>query len=233
MQTYTVLTDLRLFFGTVLLSVGALLPIVDPLGNAPIYLIATTDLRPEQRGLLAKRVAINCFMLLLASALVGAYVLDFFGVSIPAVQVAGGVMVCAIAWSLLNNPNAPATLNQTTSPEISNEHLIERAFYPLTMPLTVGPGSISVAITLGANPDPGVRALVVTTLGHVVGIFIITVAIYLCYRYAEPILRKLGSTGTGILVRLSAFILLCIGVQICWNGIHGLVVGAFPGLAIP
>jgi multiple antibiotic resistance protein len=156
-------------------------------------------------------------------------VLDFFGVSIPAVQVAGGAMVCAIAWSMLNNPTAHAAVNGSAPPPITTDALNQRAFYPLTMPLTVGPGSISVAVTLGANQDPGVRALVVTTLAHVIGIMIITVAVYLCYRYAEKILGKLGPTGTGILVRLSAFILLCIGVQIGWNGIHGLVIGAFPG----
>jgi multiple antibiotic resistance protein len=228
MSFFNHLNDLRHFIGTVLLAVGALLPIVDPLASAPFYLIATADVPPEQRSYVARAVALNCFLLLLVSALVGAYVLDFFGVSIPAVQVAGGAMVCAIAWSMLNNPNTPAAVNGTASPEITTDALNQRAFYPLTMPLTVGPGSISVAITLGANQDPGARALIVTTLAHVIGILIITVSIFLCYRYAEKILGKLGPTGTGILVRLSAFILLCIGVQIGWNGIHGLVVGAFP-----
>ena len=228
MTAYAHFTDLRHFVGTILLAVGALLPIVDPLASAPFYLIATADVPPEQRSYMARAVAFNCFLLLLVSALVGAYVLDFFGVSIPAVQVAGGAMVCAIAWSMLNNPHTPATVNGTAPPTITTDELDQRAFYPLTMPLTVGPGSISVAVTLGANQDPGVRALVVTTLAHVIGIVIITVAIYLCYRYAEKILGKLGPTGTGILVRLSAFVLLCIGVQIGWNGIHGLVIGAFP-----
>jgi multiple antibiotic resistance protein len=231
MPSFTNLPELRHFVETVLLAVGALLPIVDPLGSAPIYLAATADLRPDQRNFMARTVAFNCFLLLLVSALVGAYVLDFFGVSIPAVQVAGGIMVCAIAWSMLNNPNMPAPVNRSAAPENTTDALNQRAFYPLTMPLTVGPGSISVAVTLGANQDPGVRALVVTTLAHVIGILIITASIYLVYRYADKILSKMGPTGTGILVRLSAFILLCIGVQIGWNGIRGLVVGAFPSLA--
>ena len=105
------------------------------------------------------------------------------------------------------------------------------AFYPLTMPLTVGPGSISVALTLGANPTGGVRRLVVTALAHALGILIVAVSIYLCYRYADRILRKLGPTGTGVVVRLSAFILLCISVQICWNGLHALLLSAFPNAA--
>jgi multiple antibiotic resistance protein len=178
---------------------------------------------------MAKAVAVNGFLLLIASTLIGAYVLDFFGLSIPAVQVAGGIVVCAIAWSLLNSPNAPSVLARNGPPAVvPADDLSQRAFYPLTMPLTVGPGSISVALTLGANPTGGVRRLVVTALAHALGILIVAVSIYLCYRYADRILRKLGPTGTGVVVRLSAFILLCIGVQICWNGLHALLVSAFP-----
>jgi len=215
-------------FGSVLmLAVGALLPIVDPLGGAPIYLAMTAGLSPAERARMAKAVAINSFLLLLASALIGAYVLDFFGVSIPSVQVAGGVVVCLIAWSLLNSPNTPAAVDRNAAQSATPDDLSQRAFYPMTMPLTVGPGSISVALTLGANPPEGLRQLLLTTLAHAVGILLVALGVYFCYRYADRILRKLGATGTGVVVRLTAFILLCIGVQICWNGIHALVTSAF------
>jgi multiple antibiotic resistance protein len=97
----------------------------------------------------------------------------------------------------------------------------------MTMPLTVGPGSISVALTLGANPPPGFRSLLATSLAQALGILIVALGVYLCYRYADRILQRLGATGTSVVVRLSAFILLCIGVQIGWNGIHGLIAGGF------
>jgi multiple antibiotic resistance protein len=216
------------FVNTVLLAVGALLPIIDPLGGAPIYLAMTAGLRPEHRGPIAKAVAVNSFFLLLASVLVGAYVLDFFGLSIPAVQVAGGMVVCAIAWSLLNRPDSPATLSRTTEPATVADDLKRRAFYPLTMPLTVGPGSMSVALTLGANPAQGWRAAVITAIAHALGILIVSVAVYFCYRYADRIVNRLGPTGTSVAVRLSAFILLCIGVQITWNGVRALLAIAFP-----
>jgi multiple antibiotic resistance protein len=226
-----ILSDLHQFAATILLAVGALLPIVDPLGGAPIYLAMTAGLTPNERGRMAKAVAVNSFLLLIASALVGAYVLDFFGLSIPAVQVAGGIVVCTIAWSLLNNPASPAALARSNPTTATPDDLGQRAFYPLTMPLTVGPGSISVALTLGANPTPGLRPLVVTATAHALGILIVAVSVYLCYRYADRILRKLGPTGTSVVVRLSAFILLCIGVQICWNGLRALLVGTFPNAA--
>ncbi len=214
------------FATTVLLAIGALLPIVNPLGGAPIFLALSERLTPAERARMAQAVALNSFLLLAASVLVGAYVLDFFGLSIPAVQVAGGIVVCAIAWSLLNSPNSPSSLARDDPSKLSADAFRQRAFYPLTMPLTVGPGSISVALTLGANPSRGFRPQVMTALAHMLGICVVVVSVYLCYRYADRILRRLGAVGTAVVVRLSAFILLCIGVQICWNGVSALLVGA-------
>jgi multiple antibiotic resistance protein len=216
-------------FGSIVtLAVGALLPIVDPLGGAPIYMAMTAGLSSMERTRMAKSVAINSFLLLTASALIGAYVLDFFGLSIPSVQVAGGVIVCLFAWSLLNGPNTPPAGDHNDRRAANAEDLRQRAFYPMTLPLTVGPGSISVALTLGANPPAGLRQLLLTALAHAVGILFVALGVYYCYRYAEGILRKLGATGTTVVVRLTAFILLCIGVQICWNGVHALIASNFP-----
>jgi multiple antibiotic resistance protein len=224
-----VFQDFLHFGSIVMLALGALLPIVDPLGGAPIYLAMTAELTAAERARMAKSVAINSFLLLIASALIGAYVLDFFGLSIPAVQVAGGIVVCLIGWSLLNDPNTQPAVDRNSTPAKPDD-LSARAFYPMTMPLTVGPGAISVALTLGANPPAGFRPLLVTALAHAVGIVLVALGVYLCYRYADRILRKLGPTGTGVVVRLTAFILLCIGVQICWNGVHGLLASGFPAL---
>jgi multiple antibiotic resistance protein len=213
--------NLSQFLDVALVAVAALWPIVDPLGGAPVYLAMTTGLTPEERTRMAKLVAINSFALLVVSILIGAYVFDFFGVSIPAVQVGGGFIVCAIAWSLLTSPSTPAVSER--SGNAGPEALSQRAFYPITMPLTVGPGSISVAMTLGANPPRGLRPLVTTAVAHILGVFVVAVSIYLCYRYADRILRRLGTTGTNVLIRLTAFILFCIGVQITWNGVRAMI----------
>jgi multiple antibiotic resistance protein len=215
------------FVQTVLLAVGALLPIVDPLGGAPIYQRLTAGVDPADRAPLAKRVALDSFVLLLASTLIGTYVLEFFALSIPAVQLAGGIVVCAIAWPLLTGPDTPEALSRTKAAEAAATEWRPRAFYPLTLPLTVGPGSISVALALGANRAGGVRWWLFTALAHALGILIVAAAVYVCYRYADVILRKLGATGAAVLMRLSAFILLCIGVQIAWNGIDALLSSTF------
>ena len=217
------LPDLRQFVETLFVAVAALLPIVNPLGGAPIYLANTVDLTTTQHGELAQRVARNCALLLLASLLLGAYVLDFFGLSIPIVQVAGGLVVCSIAWSLLQEPDAAPALQDEARRVVTPADLRKRAFYPLAMPLTVGPGSISVAIALGANQAQGVRSALVIGAAHVVAVALVAIAIYLCYRFADRVLHRLGDTGTVVLTRLSAFILLCIGVQMLWNGVAALL----------
>ena len=219
------LPDLRQFVEAVVLAVAALLPIVNPLGGAPIYLAKTVGLTSEQHAELAKRVARNCALLLLASLLLGTYVLDFFDLSIPIVQVAGGLVVCSIAWSLLHEPDNPPALQDESRRVVSTEDLRRRAFYPLTMPLTVGPGSISVAIALGANESQTVRGEFVIGLAHVTAVAIVAITIFLSYRYADRLLRRLGDSGTVVVTRLSAFILLCIGVQILWNGVSALLAG--------
>jgi len=225
------LERIHYFAGIVFIAVAALLPIIDPFAGAPIYLAMTSGFTPQERARAAKLVALNSFALLLASILIGAYVLDFFGVSIPAVQVAGGLVVCALAWSLLNGPATPDV--SSAADAVTPDGLTQRAFYPLTMPLTVGPGSISVAITLGANPPRNLRALLITTLAHVVGVLITVLAIYLCYRYADRLVRRLGKTGTDIMIRLTAFILLAIGTQIIWNGAHTMLTSVVQPSATP
>ena len=217
------LAEVRTFVETMLLAVAALLPIVNPIAGAPVFLAKTADLSPEDRAATAFRVARHGFALLLASALIGAYVLDFFGLSIPIVQVAGGLVVSVLGWTLLSQEEAVDRVAREAAATHTPESIESRAFYPLTMPVTVGPGSISVAITLGANPPSGYRALALTLVAHAVGLAIVALVIWIVYAKADVVLRKLGRTGAVIVTRLSAFILLCVGVQIVWNGVRKLL----------
>jgi multiple antibiotic resistance protein len=202
-----------------LLVFAALFPIVNPVGGAPVFLAMTHGLDDAQRKLLARRIAVNAFLLVLASFFVGGYVIQFFGLSVPVVQVGGGILVCALAWELLHSEQA----DQVPVRPQSTDELAVRAFYPMTMPLTVGPGSISIAITLGAQLPRGVHAYTIGVLGAALGAFALAIAVFVLYRYAERLTRALGPTGTAVLLRLSAFILLCIGVQIIWSGAFSLL----------
>lgn len=217
-----------LFVSKFLFVVAALLPIINPPGLVPIFIGQTARNSPQQRAYLARRIAIYCFLLLLGSMYIGGFVLDFFGVAMPVVQVSGGLLITFAAWRMLNDAPAENTPDSaaTQPPVVNREELKQRAFFPLTFPLTVGPGSVSVAITVGASLTShtrGLGKLVVTPLASFAAVTVLSLLVYACYRYADKLLRYLGQTGSVIFLRLSAFILLCLGVQIMWDGVSGLV----------
>lgn len=210
---------MRLFIENFLLVVVALLPIVNPLGAAAVFIAITRGLTPNGRIFLSRKVAINAFLLLAASLFVGNLVLIFFGLSVPVVQIGGGLIVCNLAWHLLKQDSSSDLDNSEQEHELSpDKHKIGQAFYPLTLPLTIGPGAISVAITLGANHANSVHSWFTVAPSFIAGAAAVAASIYLCFRYAYQITNLLGSTGTLVFTRLFAFILLCIGVQIIWNG---------------
>jgi multiple antibiotic resistance protein len=208
---------------TALVTLAALLPITNPPGNAPIFLALTHGMSGPERRAMARRVGLNCMLLLLAAAFVGSYVLAFFDISLPVVRVGGGILVAATAWRLLQAEGEASGDPVGASRRVTAEEIAGRAFYPLSFPITVGPGSISIAITLGASlPKQGVP-LIASSAGLVLGIWVASLAIWLANRYALRMVSALGATGTAVFLRLSAFILLCIGVQICWDGLHELL----------
>lgn len=201
---------------TVLLVYAGLFPIVNPLGGAPIFLGVTRGNSEAERSQIALRIAIGGFFLLLGSMFIGSHVLEFFGITLPVVRVAGGVVVTAFAWKLLHSG---ANVDQPSDASLKPASAAD-AFYPLTLPLTVGPGSIAVAITLGSQrPRAAELAEVIALSGAaVLGLVAICATVYVSYRYAQKIANVLGETGINVMVRLSAFILLCIGIQIMWSG---------------
>jgi multiple antibiotic resistance protein len=170
-----------------LLIVGALFPIVNPIGNTPIFLSLTRGVSHQGRAALARIIAFNGLILMLTSILIGTHILTFFGISLPVVQVGGGLIVIATGWTLLRRPNEDEVGEADTRRECNEENYSRQAFYPLTLPLTVGPGSIAVAITIGANRSEGSEWKWPLIGGMLLGSAIISVSIYLSYRFAERI----------------------------------------------
>jgi len=199
---------------------SALFPIVDPLSASPIFLALTRSISPATRRELSWRVSWNSLALMAGSYFLGSHLLNFFGVSLPAVQVGGGLVVCAFGWTLLMQKDGD---RDATSETVHPKDIFHKAFYPLTLPLTIGPGSISVAITVGANTTHNYGVHIPIIVAALIAMSLIAVSIFLCYRFADWLVRVLGETGTTVVIRLSAFLLLCIGVQIIWNGINALL----------
>lgn len=205
---------------TFLLTFGALFSIVNPFTGAFIFFGATRGLAPRTRRLVSRWVAIYAFCIVAASLYIGAYVLEFFGISIPVLRVAGGIVIALSAWRMLSEPDATEQRRSETPNPTSIDVASSRlAFYPLTMPLTTGPGTIAVAISLGTGRPTGFHAATLAFLFEtVLAVAALALLIHVLYRNSERLARWMGATGTSIVVRLSAFLLFCIGIQIFWNG---------------
>ena len=211
---------------TFLLAFTAFFSIVNPLSSAFIFLSSTQGCEPRMRAQLARWVAIYAFSIVSVSLYVGAYVLEFFGISLPVLQVAGGIVIAMSGWRMLSGPDATEQRRSETTSAIAEKLEPSRlAFYPLTMPLTTGPGTISVAISVGSQRPNGFGeqwlGFVLQTL---LAVALLSVAVYAMYRNSARIAGAIGATGTTIVMRLSAFLLFAIGIQVFWNGASQLLV---------
>src|SRR5271157_2624131 len=208
------------YFG---LAFSALLPVVNPLGSALVFLGLVGLAPPEVFRDLARKIALNTTLLLLVVELVGAALLNFFGISLPVVQVAGGFVLAAMGWGLLNEKKTPTT-EETSAVPSALAALESQVFYPFTFPVTAVPGCIVIMLTLSAHASS--TSTTENILGHI-GIMVAVVAlsysVYLSYRYAPKITQKISPQTVHGILRVIAFILLCIGVQIAWKGVQVLI----------
>jgi multiple antibiotic resistance protein len=206
---------------TFLLAFGALFSIVNPLSGAFIFFGATQGMDAKMRALVSRWVSIYAFCIVSLSLYVGAYVLSFFGISIPVLRVAGGIIVAMSGWRMLNEPDATEQRSEApTYPRSFDTPPSRLAFYPLTMPLTTGPGTISVAISIGAGRPPAIHPALIGLffVETLCATLLLALLVYALYRNSARIADFIGATGTTIIVRLSAFLLFCIGIQVLWNG---------------
>ena len=211
------------------LAFTVLLPLINPVGSALVFLGLVGDAPPVVYHSLARRIAIANVIFLGIFELLGSTILSFFGISLPIVQLAGGIVISAIGWGVLNQNDSAASVRskQEESGDRSMtefDDLRQKIFYPFTFPITSGPGTLVGLLTLSAHVSG--RTVTDHVLGHL-GVFlsvvVLSVIVYFCYAYAPKVTSKISpSTAHGIL-RVIAFILLCIGVQIAWNGLSALL----------
>jgi multiple antibiotic resistance protein len=208
---------------TFLLVVAALFPVVNPPGSALVFLSLTKRASVATRRSLARRISINAFFVMSGSLLIGALVLRLYGISVPVLRVAGGLIVAVSGWKLLNEGSPRET--DDVSEGATKTDYVSQVFYPLTLPITTGPGTIAVMISLGlsrtaySDHSQDFQFFGAAILAALVMAF----GIYVCFAYSDRVERLLGRGGTDIVVRLSAFILFCLGVQILWTGASDLL----------
>lgn len=235
------------FWRMFVLSFTALLPLINPLGSALVFVGLVGDASAETYKMLARRISVNTVVFLAVIELLGSTILTFFGLSLPIVQLAGGLVVAAIGWGLLNQKDAQAmSEDQRTEAQArvtpSTQRVVEatameaggarpaddslalKTFYPFTFPITAGPGTLVVMLTLSAHASSGpVRERVFGHLAVFSAVVGLCALVYLCYAYAPALTRRIAPNTVHGILRVIAFILLCIGVQIAWNGVAALV----------
>jgi len=210
---------IRLFdFFTIAFS--ALFPLINPLGSAMLFLGLAGPADEVVYKHLARRIALFTVLFLVVVDLAGALLLTFFGISLPVVQVAGGLVLASMGWKLLNEPDAqPPNPSQATEPSSSLQTLDSKVFYPFTFPLTAGPGTVVVTLTLAAHAEqPTIIDSIFSQLGFFLAIVALCVLVYFAYGYAPTLARKVSQQTIHGILRIISFILLAIGVQIFWRG---------------
>jgi multiple antibiotic resistance protein len=200
-----------------LLGFPALFSIVNPISGAFIFRTRTDERSHEERASLARRVGIYAAAVMLVALWAGSYVLAFFGITLPALRCAGGLVLALYAWAMLNSPERrEARKHEQAAPA---QGVDDVAFFPLTLPFTTGPGTISVAVALGSAHPPTGEGLVPFFIGMSAAALVIAISVWLFYSFADQLSRLLGPNAIQTITRLSAFFQLCIGVQILITGV--------------
>ena len=196
--------NLSQFTNTFLYVYSSLITVINPIGGGLFFLSMTMSATREMRGKIAARVAIYCFFMTIVSLWIGSFILSFFGISLGVLRVGGGLVLFGAGWAMLNAPTG---------------ELMAKAFYPLTLPLTIGPGAISVATAIGTSTEINLTNILGVNLAAVAT----TLTIFVCFKYSDRITARLGAAGSDAVARIFSFILLCLGVQVLWTGVSDLV----------
>jgi multiple antibiotic resistance protein len=187
----------------------ALFPIVDPFGGIPIFFTMTSSWTDKDRRITAFKTGLWVFVILVTFLFFGRFVLHFFGISLPVLKIAGGLIVANTAWGMV-------TSHARITPEESHEAQDKEdiSLTPLAMPLMSGPGAIGVVMALAANVDSAA-----SYLGMVIGIAAIALTVLLLFWLGGPLVRRLGPNAVGAINKIFGFLILAIAVQLVWDGV--------------
>ncbi len=198
----------------VLSTVGALLPIVNPLSAVGMVVTITANLTDNERTEQIRRACIYMFFILTSFLVAGGLIMNFFGISIPGLRIAGGMIVSYLGFRML----FPDTTTMSRQEQVEAAAKADVSFTPLAMPGLSGPGSIAVVVGMSATAQESQHIVV----GHAliaVGIAIVGVISYVVLRAATKLSKVLGVAGMNAMARIMGFLLICIGVQFIINGV--------------
>jgi multiple antibiotic resistance protein len=199
----------------------ALFPVVNPIGTALILSGMTSGTDATVWKAMLRKIAANSFLVLTFFYLFGSLILQLFGITIPVVQVSGGIVLAVMGWQMLNGSSGDSG-SADGGPHDTGTSIAVKAFYPYTFPITVGPGGLAVAMTFGAHVQRGTSMGLAERVGGVIGTFAICATVYLCFANLQYINKKIPPAAVKAISKMLAFFVICIGVQILWEGIRAL-----------
>lgn len=191
-----------------------LVPVINPFSGAMFFVTLSSHLSDSDRAYVAGRIAIFSFVILVVCLFAGHLILSFFGISVGVLRCAGGMVLFAAGWNALNAPSHDESSAKEPPLALPRSRLKAMAFYPFTLPLTTGPGAIAVTVALGTSLPYNVANLA----GTLAAIGATVLVIWVCFRYSDRVSRSVGAAGADALARIFAFILICLGVSIFWQG---------------
>jgi len=214
--------DILYFLHLMVSGIIALFAPVNPVGTALVVNPFFEHLDDKARHQAASKVTTYSLSLCLVVLLVGSWFFKLFGISLPVVQLAGGIVICHMGWQLLGSNSSPSDANAAPAPTESD--LEDRLFYPIAFPMTTGPGTVAVLLTLSANAHASRESSYFANLGALVVALLVTcLMVYLCLAYTPTFLKRIGPRGGMVLNRISAFLVFCVGLQIAVDGIQNLI----------
>ncbi|OOQ61972.1 MarC family protein [Mucilaginibacter pedocola] len=211
------------FVNLIFIGIIALFPVVNPIGSAFIVSSYFNGLSSVEKRRAVGKITLYAFLICTVSLFAGHWILQLFGLSIPVIQVAGGIMICKMGWEFLSSDKASDEEKENTRQSVQPsgfDHIANKLFYPITFPVTTGAGTISVLFTLSAHSESFSRTdYYMNILAILVSISVMCVLIYIFYLNTKTIIHFLGINGENIVNRISAFLIFCVGLQIALTGL--------------
>ncbi len=214
------------FLHLVFVGFVSLFPPVNPPGSALMIDPLLKNLKSGERKNAALKITLYAFMICTVTIVIGSWIFKLFGISLPVVQVAGGILICKMGWGLLSSDDSSKGPEEGAEPGQTSSRVEDILFYPVSFPMTTGAGTISVLLTLSAHGHDDDLSIYLTHLTSLIAaVILMCILIYFCYCYTPALIRRLGPRGSQVLNRLSAFLVFCVGIQIASEGLTSLIKG--------
>ncbi|WP_205627225.1 MarC family protein [Herbaspirillum rhizosphaerae] len=229
LSTYNTMSAIiHSFIHLLFIGIIALFPVVNPIGSAFIVNPYFERLSAADRKIAVRKITLYAFCVCTVALFAGHYILELFGISIPVIQLGGGIMICKMGWEFLSADDAaprPAAASEGASVTASDYGSIEpKLFYPITFPVTTGAGTVSVLFTLSAHSaNEDFSTYMLNTTAILLSILFMCALVYIFYMHTKKMITRLGSSGEKITNRITAFLIFCVGLQISVSGIQALM----------